>query len=68
VPANHDPNPIRSMGIIKDGKSDGVLYRIAIEIEEEEVELIEVEACETGFRTARVSQTFQSYTLPGLLC
>lgn len=56
------------MGIIKDGKSDGVLYRIAIEIEEEEVELIEVEACETGFRAARVSQTFQSYTLPGLLC
>ena len=55
------------MGIIKDGKSDGVLYRITIEIEEEEVEQVEVEACETGFRAARDSQAFQSYTLPGLL-
>ena len=55
------------MGITKDGNSDGVLYRIAIEIEEDAVELVEVEACETGFRTARNSQTFKSYTLPGLL-
>ena len=55
------------MDIILDGRSDGVLYRIAIEIEEEAVELVEVEACESGFRAARDSQTFQSYTLPGLL-
>ena len=55
------------MGITKDGNSDGVLYRIAIEIEEDAVELIEVEACETGFCAVRGSQTFQSYTLPGLL-
>ena len=55
------------MGITKDGNSDGVLYRIAIEIEEDAVELVEVEACETGFCAAWNSQTFQSYTLPGLL-
>jgi hypothetical protein len=55
------------MDIIHDGRSDGVLYRIAIEIEVEAVELVEVEACESGFSAARDSQTFQSYTLPGLL-
>ena len=46
------------MGITKDGNSDGVLYRIAIEIEEDAVELVEVEACETGFCGVRGPQTF----------
>ena len=65
--AMSERNPIRSMEIIKDSKYDGVLYRIFIEIEEKEVEMVEVEACETGFRATRDSQTYQSYNLPGLL-
>jgi hypothetical protein len=43
----------------------GRLYIIQVELEESEK--IEVEACENGFKCERDSKSYSSYTLPGLL-